>query len=191
MRLALLLALGAPAGGDYLPLEAGTRWVYEVGSASTLAPDAPEPAREVTSEVKAAATLPDGEWTELSNFLGYETCWARTTDTAVEIRTEAVEHAPVLSILRLPARAGDAWSGTLGREDVSFVVAGEQTLDDGRRALRVDFNVASGEKHAGHAATRGALWFERGTGLVKASITKDLDCHSATTTVYRLKREPR
>src|SRR5687768_2946811 len=116
MRLPLLLALLAPAGGDYLPLQSGTRWVYEVGAASTLAPDAPEPAREVTSEVTTAATLPDGGWTELSNFLGYETCWARTTDAAVEIRTEAVENAPILPILRLPARAGDAWSGTLGRE---------------------------------------------------------------------------
>ena len=188
MRLALFLCLLAPAGGDYLPLESGTRWTYEVGTESTMAPGAPEEARELTSEVKAAASLPDGEWTEISNFLGYETCWARTTDAAVEIRTEAVENAPVLPLLRLPARAGDAWTGSLGREEVSFVVSGEQTLDDGRRALRVDFTVASTEKHAAPAATRGVLWFERGAGLVRASITKDLDCHSASTTVYRLKR---
>ena len=188
MRLASILCLLAPAGGDYLPLESGTRWIYEVASESTMAPGAPEPAREVISEVKNPAALPDGGWTELSNFLGYETCWARTTDTAVEIRTEAVENAPVLPIVRLPARAGDAWTGSLGREEVSFVTAGEQTLDDGRRALRVDFSVASTEKHAGHAGTRGVLWFERGAGLVRASITKDLDCHSASTTVYRLKR---
>jgi hypothetical protein len=187
MRLAALLFLLSP-GGDYLPLESGTRWTYEVGSESTMAPGAPEPLHEIVSEVKGAGALPGGDWTELSNFLGYATCWARTTDAAVEIRTEDVENAPVLPLLRLPARAGDAWTGSLGREEVSFVTSGEQTLDDGRRALRVDFNVASTEKHAGHAATRGVLWFERGAGLVKASITKDLDCHSATTTVYRLKR---
>ena len=187
MRFWALLLLLSP-GGDYLPLESGTRWTYEVGTESTMAPGAPEEARELTSEVKAAASLPDGEWTEISNFLGYETCWARTTDAAVEIRTEAVENAPVLPLLRLPARAGDTWTGSLGREEVTFIVAGEQTLDDGRRALRVDFSVASAEKHAGHAGTRGALWFERGTGLARASITKDLDCHTASTTVYRLKR---
>ena len=188
MRSALFLCLLAPAGGDYLPLESGTRWTYEVGTESTMAPGAPEATRELTSEVKGAAALPDGEWTEVSTVLGYDTCGARTTDAAVEIRAEAVENAPVLTLLKLPARAGDAWSGSLGREEVAFVTAGEQTLDDGRRALRVDFTVASTEKHAGHAATRGVLWFERGAGLVKAAVTKDLDCHSATTTVYRLKR---
>lgn len=187
MRWAALLWLLSP-GGDYLPLEPGTRWTYEVTLESTQAPAAPEPGRDVVAEVKAAASLPDGEWTEISNFLGYETCWVRTSGAAVEIRVEAVENAPTLPILKLPARAGDAWSGSLGREEASFTVAGEHTLDDGRRALRVDFSVVSGEKHAGHAGTRGALWFERGAGLVKASLTRDLDCHSASTTVYRLKR---
>lgn len=179
MSLAALWLLLSP-GGDYLPLEEGTRWTYEVGSESTQAPGAPEPARDVVAVVRAAAALPDGDWTEISNFLGYETCWIRASEAGLELRVEAVENAPTLPILKLPARSGDAWSGSLGREDVAFVTAGEHTLDDGRRALRVDFTVA--EK------TRGTLWFERGAGLVKAAITKDLDCHTASTTVYRLKR---
>ena len=175
--MSLLLTLLCQ-GQAYLPLEPGTRWVYEVRSESTLAPEAPEPARELSVDVGGAAALPDGEWTELTNFLGYARCWVRAGDAAVELRVEAVEHAPVLPILKLPARAGDAWSGALGAEEVAFTVAGEQTLDDGRRALRVDFQIAD--------RVRGALCFERGVGLVKASITKDLDCHSASTTVYRL-----
>lgn len=188
MTVAAVLLLLSPAGGDYLPLEPGARWTYEVSSESTLAPGAPEPARDVVAEVKAAAALADGEWTELSNFLGYEACWIRVRDDAVELRAEAVEHAPVLTILKPRARPGETWNGSLGREEVSFIAGGEQTLDDGRRALRVDFSVAATEAHAGHEGTRGALWFERGAGLVRASLTKDLDCHTASTTVYRLKR---
>ncbi len=179
--------LAAQASGDYLPLDPGTRWTYQVASESSQAPGAPEPGRDVTAVVRDAAAPADG-WTEVSNFLGYASCRVRATDAAVELRTEDVENAPVLTLLKLPARAGDAWTGALGKEEVAFVTGCEQTLDDGRRALRVDFTVASAEKHAGHAATRGVLWFERGIGVVRASITKDLDCHSASTTVYRLKR---
>ena len=69
-----------------------------------------------------------------------------------------------------------------------FTAGGEQTLEDGRRALRVDFSVTSPPPAHAHPETRGTLWFERGTGLVRASITRDLDCHAASTTVYRLKR---
>lgn len=180
--------LVAQAGGDYLPLDPGTRWTYDVASESSQAPGAPEPGREVTAVVRDAAGAAAGGWTEVSDFLGYASCRVRTTDAGVELRTEDVENAPVLTLLKLPARAGDAWTGSLGKEDVAFTTGGEQTLDDGRRALRVDFRVASAEKHAGHAETRGVLWFERGIGVVRASITKDLDCHSASTTVYRLKR---
>ena len=181
----LLLALQT---GDYLPLDPGTRWTYDVVSESSQAPGAPDPARQVTSVVGEAAAPAAGGWTRVSDFLGYAVCWVRTTDAAVELRAEDVENAPLLTILKLPVRAGDAWSGALGKEEVAFTTGSEQTLDDGRRALRVDFTVASPEKHAGHAATRGILWFERGAGIVRASITKDLDCHSASTTVYRLKR---
>ena len=185
---ALAFLLSAQAGGDYLPLEPGARWTYEVTAESAQAPAAPVEAREVTARVGEAAAASEGGWTEVKDFLGYATCWVRATDAAVELRAEAVENAPVLALLKLPARAGDTWNGALGREDVAFVVGGEHALDDGRRALRVDFSVAAPEKHAGHAGTRGALWFERGAGLVKASITKDLDCHTASTTVFRLKR---
>ena len=185
---AIGMLLAAQAAGDFLPLDPGTRWTYEVSSESSQAPDAPEPGREITAVVRDAAAPSAGGWTEVSDFLGYATCWVRSTETAVELRAENVENAPVLPLLKLPARAGDAWTGSLGKEEVAFATGSEQTLDDGRRALRVVFSVTSPEKHAGHAATRGALWFERGTGLVRASITKDLDCHSATTTVYRLKR---
>lgn len=185
---ALALLLAAQAGGDYLPLEPGTRWTYEVTSESSQAPAEPGEAREVVARVvEAAAPAGDG-WVEMKDFLGYATSWVRSTDGAVELRAEAGEAAPVLALLTLPARAGDTWTGALGREAVVFTVGGEQPLDDGRRALRVDFTVAAPEKHAGHAGTRGALWFERGTGLVKASLIKDLDCHTASTTVYRLKR---
>lgn len=177
--MSLLLSLLCQAG-DYLPLEPGAGWVYEVSSASGLAPEAPESARDVRVEVRGAAALPDGEWTELSNFLGYARCWVRAGESGVELRAEAVEHAPVLPILKLPARPGDTWSGSLGPEEVVFSAAGERAMDDGRRALQVEFQIAD--------RVRGALFFERGVGLVKAAITKDLDCHSGATTVYRLKR---
>ena len=182
------LLFATPAGGDWLPLEPGTRWTYDVTAEASQAPAAPEAVRQVVAEIKTA-TAASGDWTEASNFLGYATCWLRTTETAVELRAEDAADAPILAILRLPARAGDTWKGALGREEVAFTTGTEQTLDDGRRALRIDFQIAAPEKHAGHAETRGALWFQRGTGLVKASITKDLDCHSASTTVWRLRPE--
>jgi hypothetical protein len=177
--MSLLLSLLCQAG-DYLPLEPGAGWVYEVSSENGLAPEAPGSARDVRVEVRGAAALPDGEWTELSNFLGYARCWVRAADDGLELRAEAVEHAPVLPILKPLARPGDTWSGALGTEEVAFTAAGERTMDDGRRALQVDFQVAD--------RARGVLCFERGVGLVKAAITKDLDCHSGSTTVYRLKR---
>lgn len=189
MRQALAaILLAAPAAGDWLPLEPGTRWTYDVTAEASQAPAAPEDARQVVAEIKTPAVTSD-DWTEVSNFLGYANCWLRTTESAVELRAESGADAPVLALLKLPARAGDSWKGALGPEEVAFTTGAEQTLEDGGRALRVDFQVTAAERHAGHAETRGSLWFRRGTGLVKASLTKDLDCHSASTTVWRLRPE--
>jgi hypothetical protein len=182
MRAFLVLAALIPQDA-YFPLKDGTHWTYvveEVGAEATA------PAREVIAEVGGAA---ESDWTAVSNYLGYRSCWLRATPDGVEFKIEARAEAPVMTILKTSAKAGETWTGTLGKESLTFTMRGEETLERGEsrvRALHVEFT-ASVEKHAGHAPTRGDVWFAAGLGLVKAQLTTDLDCHTALTKVYNLK----
>lgn len=182
LALALLLS-----GDGWLPLEPGTRWTYEVREDGPTAPDA---APRVVSEVGASHLVAGRPWTEIRSFLGYDRCFVRSSEAGLELRTEATEEAPSLIILKPDARAGESWTGTLGREEVTFTAGATETLEqEGRRwtALRVSFSVTRPELHAGHPPTEGELWFARGTGLVRARITKDLDCQASAGTVWVLK----
>jgi hypothetical protein len=189
MRILAVVALLAPATQEeYLPLREGTRWTYEVEDRSPEAADSP---REVTAEAGEPRAIAGEGWTPVSNFLGYPECFLRATGSAIEFRIEAAESAPVLPILALPAQKGRSWTGTLGREEIRFLTEGEEDVEAGEarlRALHVSFTVASPEKHAGHAPTRGDLWFAPGIGIIRAQVTRDLDCHSASTKLFRLKR---
>lgn len=176
--LALLLS-----GDGWLPLEPGTRWTYEVREDGPAAPDG---AARVVAEVGDTRLLAGHPWTEIRSFLGYERCWVRSTDAGIELRAEPSDEAPSLVILKPDARAGDSWTGTLGREDVTFIAKATELLE-GRTTLRVSFAVTRPELHAGHPPTEGDLWFERGTGLVRARITKDLDCQATGGTLWILK----
>lgn len=191
---ALLAALAAPrlsrAGNPpqdaYLPLQEGTHWTYlveEVGA------EASGPSREVVAEVGAAPPDADPAWTPVTNYLGYRSCWLRATPEGVDLKIESRPEAPVLTILKISAKPGDTWSGTLGREKVTFILRGEETLERTEtriQAIHVDFTATS-EKHPGHAPTHGSVWFSAGVGIVRAELTADLDCHTALTKVYQLK----
>lgn len=185
--IALLALLGSLADDPWMPLRQGARWTYEVEDRT---PGAAEPLKEVTAFVGEPREIGDESWVEVSRFLGYEKAFLRTTDRAVEFRLEESETAPVLTLLKLPAKGGETWTGKLAADPLRFTVAGEELLETatGReKALHVAFEVEKPQLHAGHAATRGDLWFAPGRGLVRAQVTTDLDCHSASVKVYRLK----
>jgi hypothetical protein len=185
MRLWAILALLPGAGGDeYLPLREGSKLAYVVEERGA---DQGAATTEAVAEVGGADA---SGWVRVDAFLGYERCFVRSTASGVELKAAEAEEAPVLRILKLPATAGDEWTGTLGRDEVKFTMRGDSEVETaaGRiRALHVEFGVAAPGKHAGHAATRGELWFSRGVGLVRAQVTKDLDCHSAESRVWTLK----
>lgn len=179
----LLLALQASAQ-EYLPVHEGTRQVYIV---EELGAEAVEPAREITAEAGAAGK--DG-WIEIRSFLGYEQGWMRALDGGIEFRIDAGGEAPALTMLKTSAQSGDTWKSSLGREELTFTFRGEEPLelgDERVRALHVEFSSADTPRHKGHGAVRGDLWFVAGRGLVRAELTKDLDCHSHTTRSYRRK----
>lgn len=178
---------GLAAQESYLPLREGARWTYEVEDRS---PGAAEPLKDVTAFVGAAREIGDASWIEVARFLGYDKAFLRATDQSIEFRLEAEENAPALTLLKMPAKPGESWTGKLAADELRFTVAGEELLEIGSRrekALRVTFGVSKPDLHAGHAATKGDLWFAAGRGLVRAQVTTDLDCHSAATKVYRLK----
>ncbi len=184
MRTIALIGLVLPVQDPFFPLREGARWTYEVEDRT---PGAAEPRKDVTAFVGRPR---DGAWVEVTRFLGYEKAFLRATETAVEFRLEETENAPVLTLLKLPAKGGETWTGTLGADELQFQVAGEEWLETGERrekAVHVAFGVAKPDLHAGHAATKGDLWFQPGRGLVRAQVTTDLDCHSASMKVYRLK----
>ncbi|HLF95132.1 MAG TPA: hypothetical protein VJB14_16810 [Planctomycetota bacterium] len=186
--VALLLACAAPVQDDFLPLREGARWTYAV---EERAADAAETNRDVVTEVRGLRAIGETEWTEISDFLGYSTCFLRVTASGIDLKVEASDAAPVLTLLKRPLREGDTWKGTLGKEEVTFTTGPEERVELGDRvlkAVRVTFAISEPRKHQGHAATHGDLWFAAGLGIVKAQVTKDLDCHSGTTTVYRLKK---
>lgn len=178
----LLLALQ----DAYLPLKDGTHWTYVV---EDVGAEATEPAREVVAEVGTGDAAADPEWTAVSNYLGYRACWLRATADGIDLKLEAKAQAPILTILKTSAKSGETWTGTLGKETLTFTMRGEETIERGDtrvKALHVEFT-ASTEKHKGHAPTRGDVWFAAGLGIVKAQLTTDLDCHTAMTKVYQLK----
>ena len=187
MMLPAILVLAALAPQDsYLPLKDGAHWTYVV---EDVGAEATEPAREVIAEVGRADAAADPEWTAVSNYLGYRACWLRATVDGIDLKIEARAQAPILTILKTSAKAGETWTGTLGKESLTFTMRGEETIERGDtrvKALHVEFT-ASAEKHAGHAPTRGDVWFAEGLGIVKAQLTTDLDCHTAATKVYSLK----
>lgn len=183
MRLILVLAALLPQE-SYLPLKEGAHWTYVVEDVGAQATD---PAREVVAEIGSAA--PDSEWTVVRNYLGYRECWLRSTAEGIDLRVDPKPDAPAITILKPSAKAGETWSGTLGKDVLTFTMRGEESIERGDRriqALHVAFTADSG-KHAGHAATHGDVWFAAGLGIVQAQVTTDLDCHTATAKTYRLK----
>jgi len=186
--LALLGIAALAAQEDFLPLREGARWTYSV---EEQAADAAQTSHDVVTEVRGTKSIGDSEWVEVADFLGYKTGFVRVTGSGVDLKLETTDAAPALTLLKLPLKEGDHWKGTLGKEEVSFTTGPEERVELADRvvkAVRVNFTVSDGKKHEGHAPTHGDLWFEAGTGIVKAQLTKDLDCHSGTTTVYRLKK---
>jgi hypothetical protein len=185
MRAILVLAALIPQE-SYLPLKEGTQWTYVVRD---LGAEAADSARDVVASVGGSTPEADPSWVPVSNYLGYRSCWLRSGADAVELKLEAKEGAPILTILKTSAKTGDTWSGTLGKELVSFTLRGEEPLELGQtrvQTIHVEFT-ASKEKHAGHTATHGDVWFAAGVGIVRAQVTTDLDCHTALTKVYQLK----
>jgi hypothetical protein len=182
MRAILLLVALIPQD-SYLPLKDGAQLTYVVEDAGV---DASSPAKEVVAEVGGGA---DAEWMAVSNYLGYKACWLRATGEGIEFKLDAKADAPALTILKTSAKTGETWTGTLGKETLTFTLRGEETVERGEtkvQALHVYFT-ASTQKHAGHQATQGDVWFAAGLGVVRAQVTTDLDCHTATTRIYRLK----
>jgi hypothetical protein len=178
----LLLALQ----DAYLPLKEGTHWTYVV---EDVGAEATEPAREVVAEVGAGDAAADPDWMAVSNYLGYRSCWLRATADGIELKIDPRAQAPILTILKTSAKPGETWTGTLGKEALTFTMRGEEIVERGEtriKALHVEFT-ASSEKHKGHAPTRGDVWFAAGLGIVKAQLTTDLDCHTALTKTYQLK----
>jgi hypothetical protein len=188
MKVAAIIALlSLGEGEDYLPLRDGGRWTYTVEEQSA---DAAQSSHDVVTEVGGTKSIGNVEWVEVRDFLGYATAYLQSNSEGIALRLETTDTSPVLTILKLPLREGDHWTGTLGREEVTFTTGPEERVELGARvvkAVRVGFIVSEATKHQGHSPTHGDLWYEGGTGIVKAQSTKDLDCHSGTTTVYRLK----
>lgn len=180
MTTFLLLALLTQ--DSYLPLKDGDRCTYVV---QDVGAEATAPA-----EVVASAREASGGWTQVSNYLGYAACWLRSSDAGVELKLEAKDDAAVMTILKSSAKTGETWTGSLGKETLTFTLRGEEQLETGDsrvKALHVEF-AASADKHAGHTPTKGDVWFAPGVGIVRAQVTTDLDCHTATTKVYTLKQ---
>jgi hypothetical protein len=183
MVLRAILVLSALLPQDsYLPLKDGALLTYVVEDVGT---EASTPAQDVIAEVGTA----DPDWMPVSNYLGYKNCWLRETAEGVEFKLDAKPEAPAITILKRTAKPSETWTGTLGKETLTFTLRGEETVERGDtkvQALHVEFT-ASAQKHAGHTPTHGDVWFAAGLGIVRAQVTTDLDCHTATTKVYRLK----
>lgn len=189
MKLLAALAFVAMAPQEaFLPLKEGARLTYAVEERGA---DAAETTHDIITQVRGTTSIGDAEWVEMADFLGYATCYLRVGAAGVDLKLDASEAAPVLTLLKLPLKEGDQWKGALGKEQVTFTTGSEERVELGDRmakAFRVAFTVAEPKKHAGHAPTHGDLWFEPGIGLIQAQLTQDLDCHSGTTKVFRLKK---
>jgi hypothetical protein len=181
MRLVVALAFLIP-NSDYLPLKAGLNVTYQVEDVGAEAAASP-------TDVVARVASSEDEWLEVSNYLGYRHCWLRGSEAGIDLKLEARADAPVITILKPSAKVGETWTGSFGRETLTFTLRGEERIERGDtrvQALHVEFTAAA-EKHQGHQPTRGDVWFAAGLGVVKAQVTTDLDCHTATSKVYTLK----
>jgi hypothetical protein len=189
MKVLAALALWAMVPQEtYFPLREGSRLTYTVEDRGA---DAAETSQDVVAEVRGARSIGDLQWTEMTDFLGYSSCFLRVAATGIDLKVDPSEAAPVLTLLRLPLRQGDQWKGSLGRDEVTFTTGSLERVELADRvaqATRVGFTVADAKKHQGHPPTHGDLWFEPGVGLIQAQLTQDLDCHSGTSKVYRLKK---
>lgn len=186
--VAALLALAMAPQEAWLPLKEGAKLTYAV---EERAADAAETSRDVVTEVRGTKSIGDADWVEMADFLGYSTCYLRVGASGIDLKIDPAEAAPVLTLLKLPLKEGDQWKGALGKEQVTFTTGSEERVELGDRvakAFRVAFTVSEAKKHAGHAPTHGDLWFEPGVGLIQAQLTQDLDCHSGTSKVFRLKK---
>lgn len=171
---------------SYLPLKEGTRLTYVVESVGAEASD---PAREVVAEVDSRPRAGESDWVSISNFLGYASCWMRSTAAGIDFKLENRAEAPSMTLLKAHAQVGDAWTGRLGTETLTFSFRGEESLDQGDRqvqALHVEFT-GSARKRQAHDGSHGHVWFAAGLGIVRAELTTDLDCHTSLTRVYELK----
>jgi predicted RNA-binding protein with TRAM domain len=178
---AMLLLSALLVQDSYLPLKEGDRVTYVV---QDVGAEATPPA-----EVVAQARESSEGWTQVSNYLGYSACWLRSTDAGVDLKLDAKEGAAVITILKASAKTGETWTGSLGKETLTFTLRGEEPVEQGEtrvKALHVEFTAAA-DKHAGHQPTKGDVWFAPGIGIVRAQVTTDLDCHTSTTKVYSLK----
>jgi hypothetical protein len=183
----LAAAVLALAQEDFLPLGEGHRWTYSI---EDRAPEASASPRESVCEARGPRKIGTEEWTEVANFLGYPSCFLRSTAEGVDFKLEAEDAAPSLTILKLPFREGETWKGSLGRDGVSFTAGAQERVETAggiRKAYRVSFTVGDSRRAEAPSPTHGDLWFSPGVGLVRAQLTKDLDCHSGTTTTYLLK----
>jgi hypothetical protein len=177
-----ILLAAAILAQDYLPVPAESRTAFVVEDLGAEAAEAP---REVVAESGAADA--DG-WVPVRGFLGYERAWIREKDGVVEFRIDPEAGAPALVLLKSAAGPGGTWTGSLGREALSFTLRGEQAFELGDErvtALHVAFRVSEPDRHRGHEGSHGDLWFVAGRGLVQAELTKDLDCHTHLTRRWR------
>jgi len=187
MLFTLAAAALALAQDEFLPLGDGHRWTYSVEDRS---PEATASPRESVCEVRGPRSIGADSWTEVTNFLGYPSCFLKSSPEGIELKLEAQETAPSLTILKLPFQEGTTWKGSLGRETVAFTSGAQERVETAggvRKAFRVSFTVGDSRRADGPTPTHGDLWFSPGVGLVRAQLTKDLDCHSGTTTTYLLK----
>src|SRR3954463_7943991 len=99
MKALLVLAVLLPDEG-YLPLKEGARWTYQV---EDVGAEAVNPATDVVAEVGASKDAEEG-WMQISNYLGYRSCWLRATETAVELKLDAKADAPTMTILKSGAK---------------------------------------------------------------------------------------
>lgn len=154
---AILMTAPVPRAEEFFPTRPGTRWVYK---------------GDGTAEVVTSAER-DGGYTVLR--IGRERDGKVTPYRQLSVsagglfagvggRKETLEQ-----LLRLPARAGDTWSGTDrldGRLTRRYTVAGEEdvTVPAGKyRAVRVDVEAVRG----GGVMSRSSSWYAPGVGLVR------------------------
>lgn len=187
MKLVCLIpVLGLLGQGDPLPLREGSSWTYVVEERTA---EAVTSSRETEARIGAAREIGGVRWIEVTHWLGYERCWLRAAKDSIQLRLETAEEAPALTIVRLDAKAGTEWTGTLGDKTLKFRLEGRQDVSFGEKqvsALHVSIAFGGHEGHS-HPAPRGSFRFAEGIGILEARLVKDLDCHSAETRVYRLR----